>query len=74
MYMACNVGRMAPSTTQGMKVIARPERIVVQVTADEKRKFERRAKERNTNLSEYIRQTAHDEADNAELKKKGRAA
>lgn len=48
---------------EAFRVIDRPERIPVQVTAEEKRKFERLAKSRHTNLSELIRQLLHREAD-----------
>lgn len=46
----------------------REERIVVMVTAPEKRKFEKMAKSRYTNLSEIIRQFLHAEADKKAVK------
>ena len=52
---------------------ARNERIVVQVTAEEKRKFERRAKECNRTLSEHTRQILHTEADKTD-QSNGKAA
>lgn len=54
-----------------LELEARKERIPVQVTADEKRRFERVANSRHTTVSELIRQLMHAEADKLE---KGKAA
>lgn len=54
------------SSTEDMKE-QRQERIVVVVTAPEKRKFEKMAKSRYTNLSELVRQILHREADTAKV-------